>query len=240
VWRLWRLLQGILRDLVSPLEYRRFRTIDRAPPIVTDAIVEEYWIGKNTDYNSLWAAYDSGSGYMAKYYGMTAHLIIIELEHPPREKPLFQHEAIFKTMKGYFHDLKRACLSFEEYVNAAPLYFYSVERGSSKYKFLGELRQLITFGSTLADEKALGRHLDNLDRRLAFLKKHFGPIVDENAFRAFMKARTTSELDDAVQRLFRCGIKSVKISKEPFEGDIERTEQTLIELKQKDDDGRSA
>lgn len=196
--------------------------------------VPEYWIGEGVDYESLWTAYDGGQGYIAKYSEMRNHLLVIEFVSPDKSMPLFEHEAVLKTIKGYFHDVKKACLSSDEYAKAGPLFFYSVDRGSGIYKFLGELRQLLTFGSTLADEKALGRHLENLDKRLAFLKKHFGPNVDEDSFLAFMRATTTQELDEALARLFRCGIKSVKISKEEFRGSIEATERSLVEIKPAD------
>ncbi len=198
---------------------------------------EEYWIGQDVDYRGVWAAFDGGLGYIDKYFSMRVHLFVIEFAIPYTEKPMFEHEAVFKTIKGYFHDFKKACYSAEEYANAGPLFLYSVERGSGKYKFLGELRQLITFGSTLADEKAMGHHLENLDKRLAFLKKHFGAIVEEEPFLAFMRASTTQELDDAVERLFRLRIKSVKISKDPYRGQIEDAERSLIEVKADADRG---
>jgi hypothetical protein len=198
---------------------------------VSQAAIEEYWIGRGVDYASVWHAYEAGVGYINKYYEMTTHLLVIEFALPDKSKPLFEHEAVFKTLKGYFHDMKHECLPPEEYATAGPLFFYSVDRGSGIYKFLGELRQLITFGSTLADEKLMGRHLSDLDKRLDFLKKHFGRNVDEEMFHAFMRARTTEEMDYAVEQLFRRGIKSVKISKEPFAGNIERTQRSLIEVK---------
>src|SRR5437660_8359407 len=102
--------------------------------------VSEYWIGKGVDYESLWAAYDGGQGYIQKYYNMTTHLLVIEFSSPEKSKPLFEHEAIFKTIKGYFHDFKKACLTYDDYATAGPLFFYSVERASGIYKFLGELR----------------------------------------------------------------------------------------------------
>jgi hypothetical protein len=201
------------------------------PPTVTREAIEEYWIGRGVDYGSIWRAYEAGTGYINKYDQMKAHLLVIEFETPDRSDPLFEHEAVFKTIKGYFHDMKHECLAPEAYAEAGPLFFYSVDRGSGIFKFLGELRQLITFGSTLADEKLMGRHLNDLDRRLDFLKKHFGKNVDEEMFHAFMRARTTEEMDYAVEQLFRRGIKSVKISKEPFRGNIERTQRSLVEVK---------
>jgi hypothetical protein len=194
--------------------------------------VAEYWIGKGVDYEALWRSYEEGQGYIEKYRSMTTHLLVIEFETEAKSNPLFAHEAVFKTIKGYFHDFKKACLSSSDYERVGPLFFYSVERGSGIYKFLGELSQLLVFGTTLGYEKAMGQHLQNLDKRLAFLKKHFGARnVDEEAFRAFMKARTPKELDDALDKLFGCGIKGVKVSKEPFRGRIKETERTLIELK---------
>jgi hypothetical protein len=71
-----------------------------------------------------------------------------EFEVPPAADPLFSFEAVFKTTKRYFHDMKQLCLSRREYDEAAPLYFYGVPRGSAIWQWLGELRQLILFGTT--------------------------------------------------------------------------------------------
>ncbi|HEY4944371.1 MAG TPA: hypothetical protein VII56_23285 [Rhizomicrobium sp.] len=123
--------------------------------------VEEYWIGKGIDYKSLWSAYDRGKGYQEKFYSTRAHLIRIEFKDPNLKEPLFNHEVIYKTIKGLFHDLKKANLSADEYANAAPIFLYRIDRGSSVWEFLGELRQLLTLGTTLSDQQTIGQGLKN-------------------------------------------------------------------------------
>ena len=191
----------------------------------------EYWIGKDVEYDQIWDAYDAGEGYIQKYHTMRIHLIRIKLKQPPLELPLFNHEAVFKTIKGYFHDLKHLCLSHDEYILAGPLFFYSVDRGSGIWSFLGELRQLLMLGTTLADEKVIGEKLSNMDRRMELLKKHFGGVVSPEDFQMFMRAKTPRQLEKAVQRLIDQGIEKVEISSEPFVGDIESTKSTLIDIK---------
>jgi len=119
--------------------------------------VSEYWIGENVDYEDIWAAYESGDGYVHKYHSMRVHLLRITLREQPRELPLFNFEAVYKTIKGYYHDLKKACLTREEYEAAGPLFIYQVNRSSGVWDFLGEIRQLLMFGTSLADEKVMGR-----------------------------------------------------------------------------------
>lgn len=191
----------------------------------------EYWIGQDVDYDRLWDAYDQGKGYIDKYHSMSVHLIRIKFKQQPSDLPLFNFEAVFKTIKGYFHDLKSLCLSENEYMTAGPLFIYSVERGSGFWTFLGELRQLLLLGTTMADEKVIGQKIENMEKRIDFLQKHFGDAVQPDDFKMFMKARTPRQLEKAVQRLFEQGIESVEVSREPFLGDTKKVESTLVDIK---------
>lgn len=191
----------------------------------------EYWIGKDVDYNRLWEAYEQGDGYIQKYVSMRVHLIRIKLRQQPKNLPLFNFEAVFKTIKGYYHDLKKTCLNPNEYSEAGPLFIYSVNRDSVIWEFLGELRQLLMLGTTLADEKTIGQKMDNLDKRMEFLKKHFGSAVSPQDFQRFMEAKSPRALEKAVQRLIKQGIEKIEISKEPFKGDIKQIEPSLIDIK---------
>jgi len=97
--------------------------------------VYEYWIGKGVDVAQAWLDYEAGEGYEHKFYDRTCHLLEIEFDVPVGH-PIFPFEAIFKTTKRYFHDLKEACLPPSEYDRAAPLYFYGVQRGSAIWQWL--------------------------------------------------------------------------------------------------------
>lgn len=191
----------------------------------------EYWIGRDIDYDQLWNDYEAGQGYIQKFHSMRVHLIRITLVQPQPQVPLFNHEAVFKTIKGYFHDLKQLCLAHDEYLSAGPLFLYSVERASGIWSFLGELRQLLLLGTTLADEKVIGEKLANMDKRLEFLRKHFGGAVSSEDFQMFMRAKTPRQLEKAAQHLIEQGVKRVEISREPFIGNIKETEATLVDVK---------
>lgn len=183
------------------------------------------------DFGGVWDAYDSGQPYIDKYDSMRVHVIRIRLTHQPARLPLFNHESVFKTIKGYFHELKRLCLSEDEYFSAGPLFIYSVERESGMWTFLGELRQLLLLGTTLADEKMSGEKLVNMDKRIEFMKKHFGDAVSPKDFQMFMKAKTPRQLEKALQRLVEQGIERIEISSKSFEGNIEETKATLVDIK---------
>lgn len=191
----------------------------------------EYWIGRDIDYDQLWDDYEAGQGYIQKFHSMRVHLIRITLAEPALPLPLFNHEAVFKTIKGYFHDLKQLCLPPDDYNTAGPLFLYSVDRASGIWSFLGELRQLLLLGTTLADEKVIGEKLSNMDKRIEFLRKHFGGAVSPEDFQMFMAAKTPRQLEKAFRRLVAQGIKKVEISREPFIGDPKMTETTLIDIK---------
>ncbi|MFZ0051681.1 MAG: hypothetical protein WAK96_07875 [Desulfobaccales bacterium] len=199
----------------------------------------EYWIGENVDYDKLWHAFDDGQAYIQKFRTIEVHLIRITLRNPTRDLPLFNHEVVYKTIKGYFYDLKKLCLPRTEIETAGPLFLYSIERKSGIWDFLGELRQLLLLGTTLADEKVIGEKLNNLDKRIEFLKKHFGSVVSPADFQAFKKARSPRQLERAVQRLIEQGLERVEISRQPFNGDLNTSKAALIDLKKLLDDADS-
>ena len=191
----------------------------------------EYWIGEGIDYDELWNAYDDGIGYVDKFRSMDVHLLRITFAEPSASSPLFNLEAVYKTLKGYFHDLKTAVLSADEFALAGPLFLYRVDRGSGIWDFLGELRQLLMLGTSLSDEKVMGERLGNLDARIMFLRRHFGDAVRPEDFEAFMKARTPRQLSKAMQRLIDQRIQSVQISRESFRGEPPSLDEAVIELK---------
>lgn len=178
--------------------------------------IYEYWIGRNVNLDALWRDYENGAGYEEKFRKTTCHLIEIEFDVPPLGDPIFAFEAVFKTTKRYFHDLKQLCTSTRDYEEAAPLYFYGIERGSAIWQWLGELRQLILFGTTLGDEKVVGQTLDNLDKKLSILSKYFGSGVNPKDFDAFMRAKAQPEVEAAVRKMLKQKIRSVRISKRPM------------------------
>ena len=224
---LWKRRREIPRGTI------RARTTDlETVPQITTNEVAEYWTGRGVDYRRIWAAYDVGqSGYIRKYKSRSVHLFIIEFNFPPSYLPLADHEAVLKSLKGIFHDLKRENLSSAEYNDALPLFLYSVERGSGIYKFLGEFRQLLMFGTVLGDEKIMDAHLENKQKRIDFLLKNF-PSVDPKTAQRFVMAKTNYEMDEALEKLMNKGIKSIKISAEAAPHELsDKNNVKLIELK---------
>lgn len=192
---------------------------------------DEYWIGEGVNYDAVWDAYESGLGYVDKFRSMDVHLLRITFAEPSASSPIFNFEAVYKTIKGYFHDLKVAVLSEDEFALAGPLFLYRVDRGSGIWDFLGELRQLLMLGTSLSDEKVMGERLTHLEARIAFLRRHFGDAVRPEDFQAFMKARTPRQLNKAMDRLIEQRIQSVQISRDSFTGDAPSLEEAMVELK---------
>jgi hypothetical protein len=173
-----------------------------------------YWIGQGLDVAQAWNDYEEGRGYEQKFRQVPCHLLEIEFDVPVYD-PIFAFEAIFKTTKRYFHDLKQLCLTPSEYDEAGPLYFYGVDRGSAIWQWLGELRQLILFGTTLGDEKVVGQTLDNLDKKLSILHKYFGSGVNPKHFDAFMRAKAAPEIEMAARKMLKQQIRRISVSKRP-------------------------
>lgn len=99
--------------------------------------VTEYWIGENVDYSKVWDAYNAGKDdYINKFHSMKTVPIKIEFDSPNRQDPLFNLEAIYKTLKGLYFDFKQYCLTDNEFNNAGPLFVYSIERGSAEWTIL--------------------------------------------------------------------------------------------------------
>src|SRR3989338_3619306 len=179
--------------------------------------VSEYWIGKGIDLNGVWGAYEQGAGYIEKFKSMETHLIRITFENPSMRYPLFEFEAVFKTMKAYFHEVKRLSLTNDEYNEAGPLFLYEVGRGSTIWSFLGGLRHLLLFGKTLSDESVKNLKLDNqlkeleiFEKKVAILKEHFGGAVHPEDFEKFIRARQPEELREALSKAMSRGIKKVE------------------------------
>jgi hypothetical protein len=191
----------------------------------------EYWIGRDVDFRKVWNDYESGLGYIDKYHSMEVYLIRITFKQYSSDLPLFNHEAVYKTLKGYFHELKLQCLSQQEYNVAGPLFLYDVERASGKWSFLGELRHLILLGTTLTEEKIFGQRIENFQKKLQILRENFGDrYIYPQDFQNFMAANTGRDVQLALENLYMQGLIDVEISQEPFMGDIVQTKSRLVSL----------
>jgi hypothetical protein len=107
--------------------------------------VQQYWMGKDIDLESLWQDFDAGSGYVSKVATSPLHLLRLTFGQHPICLPLFDHEVVFKTVKGTFHDVKAECFTTEAYNASAPIFLHRVERGSGIFEFLGEFDPVMTW-----------------------------------------------------------------------------------------------
>ena len=89
-----------------------------------DDFFYEYWIGKGINLRKYWSAYKGGQGYMRKFEEMQCYVLEITFETPLKHFPLFNLEPIYKTIKSYYHELKKDILSRDEYGSAGPLFIY--------------------------------------------------------------------------------------------------------------------
>jgi len=192
----------------------------------------DFWIGRNSDLTKYWSAYKQGDGYKKKFSMMRCHVIEITFEKTSKNLPLFNLEPIYKTLKAYYHDLKRDLLSADEYGSAGPLFIYEINRGSGIWTFLGELWYLLILGTTLNEEKIKGQRLDNMEKKLKILKDYFGDNVRPELFQEFMQSDTPAEMQQAMKDLFEEKITSIKISKSPVITSVEDARKEMINLKE--------
>jgi hypothetical protein len=188
---------------------------------------ENYWIGANTSFRSIWEDFDNGSAYITKFRSSTVHMIKFKFRAYSSRDPLYNHEAIYKTLKAYFHDVKKACFTEQQYIESPPVFLYEIRRGSEEFSFLGELPQLLLVGTTLSAEKALGQVIENYDKKLDFIKKHFPDSIGSQEFFRFMEANQPEAIDHAVKKLLEQHLVKISVSKKPFIGERPKSWVTL-------------
>ena len=190
---------------------------------------EEYWIGKGVNFDELWSNYENGQPYIDKFRSMDVYLLQLSFEQYSTSLPLFNLEAVLKTSKGVFHDLKKTYLSPEEYVRAGPLFVYDICRSSEKWRFLGELKPLIIFGLSLWNQIRKGPDQAKADRVTLIdgLQKRF-PNSDTSDIFQYAESFPGEEQDRALQKLYSQNLRSVEISQQPFVGDLTQVQKNMI------------
>ena len=179
--------------------------------------VEEYWIGKGIDIDEIWIDFDKGSGYIQKVSESSLHRMRLTFTNYPVELPLFNFEAIFKTVKATFHDVKLECLTPDAYNEATPIFLHRVDRGSGIFEFLAQFDPLMTWifalgGAVLGYKKLLTLDQEFDEKRFDFMRRNFpdANIVD---VQAYIKAQTTFSRRRVLNRLIDQGLKKVELSK---------------------------
>ena len=186
--------------------------------------IENYWMGRDLDLDGLWRDFDAGSGYIQKVSGSSLHLLRLTFAEHPVRLPLFDHEVLFKTVKGTFHDVKAECLTREQYDRAAPIFLHRVDRGSGVFEFLAQFDPLMTwvvalgaaaawYRKALADDQALD------ETRLRFIRENF-PGASTSDVQAYMKAWTTFQRRHVLQRLIGQHLGRVEVSKAPHNAPV--------------------
>jgi len=196
---------------------------------------EEYWTGKDLDLDALWDDFTNGKDYISKFTSVQVHLLRLVFENNPRQHPLFDHELVYKTVKGTFHDVKAACLTPQAYDKACPIFLYRVDRGSGIYEFLAELTPLLPYVATLAAAMVgylgfLAKEQDLMEKRLNFLISKF-PTASNAYVEKYVSAKTPWGRNDIVRRLIREGhLSRIEISTKPFTGKEQTEEVEMIDV----------
>lgn len=186
------------------------------------SLFEEYWVGKGLDLDSLWQEFDAGSGYIDKVSQTENYLLRLRFSGHPVNLPLFDHEVLYKTVKGTFHDVKKECLSKIEYEKAAPIFLYRIERSSGIFEFLAQFDPLLTYVAALGSAMLFYRKLFKMDQEAdeknwRFIKQNF-PRATKEDLSSYMKAWTTWGRRKVLHRLIEQGLYEIEVSKEPFDG----------------------
>jgi hypothetical protein len=181
--------------------------------------VEQYWMGKGLDLETLWLDFDGGSGYVQKVEASPLYLLRLTFAQHPQHLPLFDHEVVFKTVKGAFHDVKAECFTPAAYDDAAPIFLHRVDRGSGVFEFLAQFDPLMTWVVALGAaatyyRKSFGTDQELDEKRLTFIKNNF-PSASTNEVQAYMKAWTTFGRRRVLHRLIGQHLARVEVSKSP-------------------------
>lgn len=189
--------------------------------------VEQYWMGKGIDLDSLWDDFDHGSGYIQKVANSPLHLLRLTFAQHPPHLPLFDHEVVFKTVKGTFHDVKAECLTPEAYDDAAPIFLHRVDRGSGVFEFLAQYGPLMTWVIALGAaatwyRKSFVADQELDEKRLAFIKTNF-PNCSISDVQAYMKAWTTFGRRRVLHRLIDQHLERVEVSQSPHSATLPTT-----------------
>ncbi len=196
--------------------------------------VEQYWMGKGIDLDAIWRDFDDGRDYIDKVSNSELYLLRLTFDSPLARLPLFDHEAIYKTVKGTFHDVKLECFPQRKYDSSAPIFLHGVRRGSGIHEFLGQLDPILTWVTALG-AAALGyRELLAKDQqfdedRLIFIRKEFPKASTEDKL-AYMKAWTTFGRRKVLHRLIQQGLTRVEVSKEPVTSEIAQSQPVVVNL----------
>lgn len=181
--------------------------------------VEQYWMGKGLDLETLWRDFDGGSGYVQKVEASPLHLLRLTFAQHPQHLPLFDHEVVFKTVKGTFHEVKAECFTSAAYDEAAPIFLHRVDRGSGVFEFLAQFDPLMTWVVALGAaatyyRKSFGTDQELDEKRLTFIKTNF-PSASTTEVQAYMKAWTTFGRRRVLHRLIGQHLMRVEVSKSP-------------------------
>lgn len=183
--------------------------------------VEEYWLGKNLDLEELWRDFDEGIDYIEKVESKELHLLRLTFSNHPVHLPLFDHEVIYKTVKGTFHDLKAECFSPDEYKTLTPIFLYRIDRGSGIYEFLGQFSPVMTLvialgGTSMWYRSALTRDQEFDEKKLKFILTNF-PQASSKDILVYMKTWTTFGRRRALYRFIEQGLYKIEVSRDPLD-----------------------
>ena len=196
--------------------------------------IEQYWMGKDLDLEGLWEDFDSGSGYIAKVSSSELHLLRLMFNGHPAHLPLFDHEVIYKTVKGTFHDVKAECFTPEAYNNAAPIFLHRVDRGSGIFEFLAQFDPLMTWivalgGAATWYRATLAKDQEFDEKRLKFIRDNFPGVSDADT-QAYLKAWTTFQRRRVLHRLIGQGLHRVQVSREPIKQETVKLPPKMVDL----------
>ncbi len=190
---------------------------------------DEYWIGKGIKVDKIWLDYEQGSGYEDKFRSLEVHLLQLSFKKYSPNLPIFNLEAVLKTSRAVFHNLKKSHLSLDDYEKFGPLFVYDIGRGSEKWRFLAEIKPALLFGISLWNQirKGTARHKAEQIVPIDELRQRFPNASLDDIF-SYIDSLPGYEEKAALEKLCKQGLDSIQVSASPFRGNIGKTEKELI------------
>jgi hypothetical protein len=194
----------------------------------------QYWIGEKLNYDQTWNDYIEGKGYIDKYKNVKQYLLRFQFNATDSFGALFHFEAVFNTIRGLYHDIKKSILTQEEYEKSGPIYLYQINRGSDIWTFVGDISNMLLL-AVLISLHYPNQIMDNNSKKIDLfdkIKKNFPyAAFSQEYLNKILSLLNNPSYSKVIENLFKITkLEKVQLSSKPFSGKIKAMETDMIDI----------